>query len=166
AVDDSIIPIEPLFLGFFIEIAVFTYAMIIILLNIIREKQTLSQENQQLHETMSELISTTNEQTKEFIKLKSKAVLDTERIKYIQSDDHYLEFHVTEKERPEIDRNNLSTVIKVLPPHFIQIHRSTIVNLDFVQSINNTNVTLNDGTELNVSRTYKAKVEDYLKGNQ
>lgn len=166
AVDDSIIPVEPLFLGFFIEIGVFSYAMIIILLNIIREKQSLSQENQQLHETMNELISTSNEQAKEFIKLKSKAVLDTERIKYIQSDDHYLEFHIKEKERPEIDRNNLSTVIKVLPPHFIQIHRSTIVNLDYVQSINNTLITLSDGTELNVSRSYKKKVEDYLRNNK
>lgn len=42
--------------------------------------------------------------------------------------------------------------------NFIQIYRSTIINLDFVEWVNNSSLRLNNGVELKIGRTYKEKL--------
>ncbi|MFY0593667.1 LytTR family transcriptional regulator DNA-binding domain-containing protein [Roseivirga sp.] len=101
---------------------------------------------------------------KEFITLKSKALIKLEEIKYIRSDGPYLEFFLSKKEKPEVDRNTLKSILEELPnTSFLQIHRSFIVNLNHVKSLFSNKIVLNDGTELNVSRSFKERVEATLK---
>ncbi|MCO6359904.1 LytTR family transcriptional regulator DNA-binding domain-containing protein [Roseivirga pacifica] len=102
--------------------------------------------------------------TQDYITLKSKAVIPIEELMYIQSDGPYIELFTEKKERPEIDRNSLKSILASLPHNqFIQVHRSYIVNINFIQSIYATNLVLKDGTELNISRTFKSGIESVLR---
>lgn len=162
AINSSLVPGDPLFAGFFFEVGVLSYAMVILLLDVVKEKNTLFISNQRLQGLVMELQEKDNEVEKAYVILKSKAVVDPHRIRYIQSDDHYLEFHLNDKKHPEVDRNKLSAILEVLPPQFVQIHRSTIVNLEYVKTIYGSYLLLNNGEELKLSRTYKPQLEERL----
>ena len=99
-----------------------------------------------------------------FIALKSKAILKLNSILYIKSDGPYVEVFTEGKERPEIDRNTLKALLAELPDKiFIQVHRSYIVNINYIQSIYSSKLVLKNGWEINISRTFKSKVEEALK---
>lgn len=162
AINSSLVPGDPLFAGFFIEVGVLSYAMVAILVNIIREKNKLAIANVQLSHLVEKLERESKESESPYVVLKSKAVVDPHRIRYIQSDDHYLEFYLNDKDRPEVDRNKLSAILEILPSQFVQIHRSTIVNLEYVRTIYGNYLLLKDGEELKLSRTYKSRLEERL----
>lgn len=97
------------------------------------------------------------------INLKSKAILESSQILYIKSDGHYVEYFTDNKNIPEIDRNSLSEVIKILPSNsFVRIHKSFIVNIYRIKIINSTKVMLDNGVWINLSRTYKQQLKDIL----
>ena len=98
-IKDSFIPLDPLFLAFFIEIGVLSYAMIVYILNTFKEKQALAHSNKTLSKKVEEL-KAAQEETDSYLVLKSKAVIDTNHIKYIRADDHYVEFYLTQKKQP------------------------------------------------------------------
>ncbi|WP_436517066.1 7TM diverse intracellular signaling domain-containing protein [Ekhidna sp. To15] len=162
AIDRSLVPGDPLFVGFFIEVGVLSYGMLAILVNIIKEKNKLAIANVQLKNLVDRFERESKEQETSYVMLKSKAVVDPQRIRYIQSDDHYLEFYLNDKDRPEVDRNKLSAILEILPAQFVQIHRSTIVNLEYVKTIYGNYLLLNNGEELKLSRTYKSQLEERL----
>lgn len=162
AINSSLVPGDPLFAGFFIEVGVLSYAMVAIIVNIVKEKNKLAIANVQLKNLVERLEQESKEDELPYVVLKSKAVVDPHRIRYIQSDDHYLEFYLNDKDHPEVDRNKLSAILEILPPQFVQIHRSTIVNLEYVKTIYGNYLLLNNGEELKLSRTYKSKLEERL----
>ncbi|WP_370087152.1 7TM-DISM domain-containing protein [Ekhidna sp.] len=162
AITSSLVPGDPLFAGFFIEVGVLSYAMIFLILEIIKEKNELFKSNQKLNELVKKLEEKSQEEEQQFVILKSKAVVDPGRIRYIQADDHYLEFYLNDKDRPEVDRNKLSAILEILPAQFVQIHRSTIVNLEYVKTIYGSYLLLKNGEELKLSRTYKPELEERL----
>lgn len=95
----------------------------------------------------------------QLIELKSRAVLPLEEITSIKSDGHYLEFYLANKNKPEIDRNRIKEILTDLPPSkFVQIHRSYIVNIQYIKIKYASRVLMMDGRELPVSRTYKEEL--------
>jgi DNA-binding LytR/AlgR family response regulator len=97
------------------------------------------------------------------INLKSKAVLSSGEILYIKSDGHYVEYHLKNKAKPEIDRNTLKEVMNMLPAEtFVRIHKSFIVNIYHIRIMNSTKLMLNNGVWINLSRTYKQELKDIL----
>lgn len=102
----------------------------------------------------------------ELIKLKSRALLPINDIISIKADGHYLEFSLMSKATPEVDRNQIKSILENLPSKFVQIHRSYIVNVDHIKVKYADKVELNDGKELPVSRTFKdalAKAMDLIR---
>ncbi len=98
------------------------------------------------------------------ITLKNNATLDTKDIIYIKSDGHYLEYYTTNKSKAEIDRNSLTKVLATLPPsQFVRIHKSYIVNIEHIEVVNTTSLTLVNGVSVNLSRTYKERFKEVLK---
>lgn len=57
----------------------------------------------------------------------------------------------------------LSSIVPVLPDNFIRIHCSYIVNKDYIQSVCSKYVTLTNGKELPVSRSYNKSVKEIFK---
>lgn len=128
------------------------------------EKGLKAAEVEQLNEQLEELNKKQQSASSQFVTLKSKAVLKTDKIIYIQSDGPYVEFFITDKERPEVDRNTLKNLLTELPnDHFIQVHRSYIVNVNYIKSIYSNKLILKNDVELSISRSYKNKVKSNLK---
>ncbi|HLM67831.1 MAG TPA: LytTR family DNA-binding domain-containing protein, partial [Longimicrobium sp.] len=86
-------------------------------------------------------------------------MVDTGEIRWIAAEDHYLRLHLAEGSR--LVRGTLSAAEEALDPaRFLRIHRSTLVNLDHVARLRpwfagDAIVTLRDGSELKLSRTYR-----------
>lgn len=94
------------------------------------------------------------EETAIILNNKSKVYLD--KLKYIKSDGNYLEFITDEK--TIIDRNKLKDILDDLPPNFVRIHRSYVVNKNFIQALNSKTIFLNPDIEIPLSRTFKTNV--------
>ncbi|WP_296319063.1 two-component regulator propeller domain-containing protein [Winogradskyella sp.] len=88
---------------------------------------------------------------------KSKIYLD--QLVYIKSDGNYLEF-ITEG-KTIIDRNKLKDVLEELPPNFVRVHRSYVVNKNHIKSQNSTSVVLHPNFEIPISRTFKSNIEKH-----
>ena len=78
------------------------------------------------------------------------------RIKWIESDDHYLKIYT--KEYTLIKRATLENMAIDLQPEFIRIHRKFLVNKKAILSTERSQrdefVVLNSGEKLKVGRTY------------
>jgi len=85
---------------------------------------------------------------------KSKVYLDT--LKYIKSDGNYLEF-VTDS-KTIIDRNKLKDILDNLPPNFVRVHRSYVINKNFIDALNSTTLFLKPNIEIPLSRTFKSNI--------
>lgn len=89
-------------------------------------------------------------------------LLLTDEIDWINSAGHYLEIHAGRE--THLIRERLSQIEQKLDPEiFIRIHRSIIVNLDRIKSLHplfngDHLVILQNGQELNLSRTYHEKL--------
>ncbi len=95
------------------------------------------------------------EQTSIVLNNKTKVYLDV--LKYIRSDGNYIEFF-TENEKL-IDRNKLVAILRQLPPNFIRIHRSYIVNKNFITSTTSSTVIIKSNIEIPLSRTFKKNLK-------
>lgn len=61
-------------------------------------------------------------------------------------------------------KNTLKNILqKLAPKSFIQIHRSTIVNLRYIGLVNSTYLQLSDGSEHNIGRAYKKHLVESLR---
>jgi two-component system LytT family response regulator len=86
-----------------------------------------------------------------------------DEVDWIDGAGNYLELHAGKT--TYLLRHTLSGLEARLDPHaFLRIHRSTIVNVDRISELHPTFagdyvVTLRDGTQLSLSRTYRGKVE-------
>lgn len=76
------------------------------------------------------------------------------QIYYIESLRHQIIIHSAEGEI--IERKNLSDILKdITSKQFIQIHRSFIVNKQYIQKVDHQDIILKDNTILPIGRTYK-----------
>jgi len=94
------------------------------------------------------------------IKLGNKiSFIKSQNIKYIIASGYYSEIHTLEKKH--VLRESLSNLILELGDvNFIRIHRSSIINVTFVQELISSNygeldVKMNDNKTLRVSKSYK-----------
>lgn len=84
--------------------------------------------------------------------------INTSDIIYIEADGHYLKIVTKEKIKElktQLNNNNI-----------IQVHRSYLINLDFVYDVNSKFIILRNKKEINIGKTYKKKFkltyQDYL----
>ena len=175
-INESIFPINPILLGSGLEIVTLLIVMAHQFVAICKHKDTIEKEKNVLRKQNLELKTHTKKlQTLIHTKpnpngtvvLKSKAKLQISDIQYIKSDGPYLEFHLQNKVRPEVDRNTIKWVLGALPSNsFIQIHRSHIVGVKYVKIVKASEVVLADGTTLNISRSYKEITKNKFNQNK
>lgn len=95
--------------------------------------------------------------------LNNKRIINLKKLLYIKSSGHYIELYLKDESQPELDRNLLSKILEELPEdNFIRIHKSYIVNMEFIKIINSKEVMLTNGVWLNLSRTYKDQLKAKL----
>ncbi|GHC62498.1 LytTR family transcriptional regulator DNA-binding domain-containing protein [Ulvibacter litoralis] len=147
---------------FFIVTAI-TLGLCVLLFFFIKSNNASKKELTLLREELEEYNKEVPAAPSTLLHLKSKAVLKTEALLYIKSDGHYLEFFSKDTNKPEIDRDTLKNCIEQLQSQgFAQIHKSYVVNLQYIRIINSTKIMLENGTWLPLSRTYKPKLKETL----
>lgn len=169
-IEESFFPLNPIFIGVGLEVVIFSIAIISQFVKMYDQKvhfenenSLLSSRNKNLKELSYNLTKKLNTKSNPTILLKSKAILKTEDIQYIKSDGHYVEYFIDNKDKPEIDRNSLTEVLRILPnTSFIRIHKSYIVNIYRIKIVKSTKVMLDNGVWINLSRTYKQQLKDIL----
>src|SRR5438045_2529624 len=93
-------------------------------------------------------------------------LIDVSQIQWISADGVYITIHTAS--RTYLHREILGRIESLLDPHqFLRIHRSHIVNFDFVHELAYDDhgdyiVRLDDTTALRISRTYRARLEARL----
>lgn len=94
-------------------------------------------------------------------------VVPIRNIIYIESDKHYLNFYVNGKQEPFIKRATIKEFAQRFEKFdFVQIHKSYIVNLRFIDAIQKNDVNIfikNTDKKLPVSRNLKKEVSDKYK---
>ncbi|MGB0978227.1 MAG: LytTR family transcriptional regulator DNA-binding domain-containing protein [Croceimicrobium sp.] len=94
------------------------------------------------------------------IKLKSKVIIRSKDLVYLESDGHYVNLFLTSQKNPEIERTSMKAMEERLKGQdFVRIHRSYLVNIDFLKAVYASKVLLHNGTELPLSRTYKEELK-------
>tara|TARA_B100000809_G_scaffold266738_1_gene331103 strand:+ start:250 stop:1908 length:1659 start_codon:yes stop_codon:yes gene_type:complete len=168
-IEESFFPLHPILLGTALEVITLSFAMMNLFVKIYGQKLhfetenlLLSSKNEVLKETSYDLLKKLKTKSNPTILLKSKAILKIENIQYIASDGPYLEFFMTTKTSPEVDRQTLKWALNNLPSDsFIQIHRSYIVNLKQVKVLKASELILFDNTTLKISRSFKKNIEHF-----
>ncbi len=101
-----------------------------------------------------------------FIKTEYKIVrIDLNSIKYIEGMRDYIRIHLVE-ENPIMALIKMKTIMEHLPPnHFMRVHRSYIVNLDKVNTIERNRIIFDKNVYIPVSEQYKADFQKFLEDN-
>ena len=102
-------------------------------------------------------------QEKEFIEVTSdrkKQKIPLDSLLYIESLSDFIKIH-TKNSRVIISREKISRIEKMLPPDFLRVHRSYIVNTTKIHSRNYEFVEI-EGKEIPVGRTYKKQVTEFF----
>ena len=92
--------------------------------------------------------------------------LRTDEIDWVEAADNYVRLHVGPESH--LLRETMGALeARLDPAKFLRIHRSTVVNIDRLKELQpwfhgDYIVTLQDGTRLNLSRTYRDRVIDLL----
>ena len=76
----------------------------------------------------------------------------------------YIKVH-RKSDNPFLTLTTFNKLEEKLPKHFIQIHRSYMVNMNHVKSITSNNVILDDGTVLPIGKTKKDGLQAYMTTN-
>ena len=102
-----------------------------------------------------------------FLKTRGRVVpVDTAEIRWVQAQGDYAEIHAASGSY--LSGQNLARVEAVLDPkHFVRIHRSSIVNVDFIKELSRTDtgsytVLLRSGEKLPVGRTRIDLLKDWM----
>ena len=107
------------------------------------------------------------DKTRLVIRTSGKIILvNTEDILWVEAYDYYVRIHC--REETYLIRESLKSMDEKLPEeNFMRVHKSAIVNMTRVRSLEHLQnaeymINLDDGTAVKVSRSYKARVDDYL----
>ena len=83
-------------------------------------------------------------------------------IRYVEAMSEYLKVWVEGEQKPIITLLSMKKMEQRLPPYFMRIHRSYIINLTKIQEVNKNRVILDADTYLPVGDLYKEAFQTYL----
>ncbi|PKH49177.1 DNA-binding response regulator [Tenacibaculum sp. Bg11-29] len=130
-----------------------------------------------IKDDLDDILSFIKEKSNNEISVKGKKIniksgnkvilLERNIIKYISASGYYVEIFTTDN-RKYLLRESLSSIIKRLnSSQFIRIHRSTIINSNFIDEIiasnyGETDVKINDNKTFRVSKSYKKEFQEIM----
>ncbi|MFC4721370.1 LytTR family transcriptional regulator DNA-binding domain-containing protein [Geojedonia litorea] len=140
-----------------------TLGLLLVSFVLFKRNKKSNRELELLREKLNQFSESNQNAMLDLIHLNNKVVVDLNKLIYIKSEGHYLEFYLEDKDQPEIDRNSLINILEELPPQqFVRIHKSYIVNISHIKIINSTKLMLKSGKWINLSRTYKQQLRQML----
>lgn len=91
--------------------------------------------------------------------------IDTNDISHIQSLSDYIRITLSDNEKSLVTHATFANIINCLPSHFLQIHRSWIVNLEHIKEINHNRIVIDRETYIPIGETYKEQLLLYLQNH-
>lgn len=82
-------------------------------------------------------------------------------IRYVEGMNEYLRIYVTDS-KPLITHTTLKQIKENLPSNFLQVHRSYIVNMDQIESIERASILMDKQTRIPVGDNYRDAFMQYL----
>jgi len=127
-----------------------------------KEQQKLRSEQVQLTKLRFKLDQNQQKIKPKKLKLNSAGkveLLDTNLISFCKADGDYVEIHLLDNQK-QLYSGSLKSLEKELPSTFLRVHRSYLVNIDFIKTLKTTNnsssgigkILLENGSEIPVSR--------------
>ena len=83
-------------------------------------------------------------------------------IRYIEGMSEYLKIHLESQQKPVVTLLPMKKMEEYLPPYFMRIHRSYIINLKKIQEVNKNRVIMDADTYLPIGDNYKEAFNNYL----
>ncbi len=83
-------------------------------------------------------------------------------IRYIEGMSEYLKIHLESQPKPIITLLSMKKMEEYLPPYFMRIHRSYIINLKKIQEVNKNRVIMDAETYLPIGDNYKEAFNEYI----
>ena len=83
-------------------------------------------------------------------------------IRYVEGMSEYLKLHLDSQPKPIITLLAMKALEEKLPPNFMRIHRSYIVNLDKIQEVNKNRVIMDSDTSLPIGDSYREQFNHYI----
>ena len=84
---------------------------------------------------------------------------------YIKGCGEYLQIYTTDADQPLMTLSSFAAIKQKLPPDFLQIHRSYVVNMNQVKRVEKARVVMSDESCIPVGDSYRAGLMDYLSGH-
>jgi DNA-binding LytR/AlgR family response regulator len=98
-----------------------------------------------------------------FVKTDYRVVkLAVSDIRYIEGMSEYLKIHLESQPKPIVTLLSMKKMEEYLPPYFMRIHRSYIINLKMIQEVNKNRVIMDSDTYLPIGDNYKEAFNEYL----
>ena len=98
-----------------------------------------------------------------FVKTDYRVVkVSIQDIRYVEGMSEYLKLHIDGQPKPIITLLAMKTLEERLPPNFMRIHRSYIVNLDKIVEVNKNRVIMDADTYLPIGDSYKEQFNQYI----
>ena len=82
-------------------------------------------------------------------------------IRYVEGMSEYLKIYL-EGQKPVITLLSMKKMEEYLPPYFMRIHRSYIINLKKIQEVNKNRVIMDADTYLPIGDNYREAFNNYL----
>lgn len=83
-------------------------------------------------------------------------------IRYIKGYGEYLQIYCVESPSPLLTLSSFSSIKEKLPDNFLQVHRSYVVNMNAIHSINKNRILMDSETYIPVGDSYKEAFQSYL----
>lgn len=83
-------------------------------------------------------------------------------IRYIKGYGEYLQIYTLGNGNPLLTLSSFNSIMEKLPPNFLQVHRSYIVNMNNIESVNKNRIIMDAATDIPVGESYKEKFFSYL----
>ncbi len=88
--------------------------------------------------------------------------IKTDTIRYIQGLSDYLRLVLEDNSKPLVTYATFAQMKKCLPDHFLQVHRSWIVNTRQIQEIERARIIMDKETYIPIGDSYKEELVNYL----
>lgn len=98
--------------------------------------------------------------TNDFIFVKSEyenIKISVDDIKYIQGLKDYIKIHLKDSNKPVLTLSNFKVIQDKLPNYFLRVHRSFLVNINYIRALQKTKIIIDD-IRIPIGETYKSEV--------
>ncbi|MDO7172868.1 LytR/AlgR family response regulator transcription factor [Mariniflexile sp. AS56] len=121
-----------------------------------KEKYELENKSAVKSDVVMESPSTNIQDNFIFVKSEYENIkINTDSIKYIQGLKDYIKIYTSESDKAILTLSSFKDILDKLPSaRFIRVHRSFVVNIDFIKALQKTKIIV-DGIQIPIGETYK-----------